>query len=163
MILTITMGVCMALGGWVSDRLLMRFGYRGSRALVAVVGIIACGTLLALGTVLTWGPGIVACFALALGGAGIAEGPSWATAIDLGGLRGGSSAAIVNTGGNGVGLLAPVVTPLVSAWLTSSVGAEEAWAWGLRLGGLICLFGAGLWIWIDAGERSHARPINAGS
>jgi len=163
MILTLTMGVSMPLGGWLSDRLLRRFGYRGSRARVAVAGITACGLLLALGTILSSGPGIVACFALALGGAGIAEAPSWATAIDLGGVRGGSSAAIVNTGGNGVGLLAPVVTPLVAAWLTSSLGAEAAWAWGMRLASVICLFGAGLWIWIDAGERSHVLPISAGS
>jgi sugar phosphate permease len=163
MILTITMGVCLPLGGWLSDRLLTRFGYRGSRALVAVAGMAACGLLLALGTMLGSGLMIVACLALALGGAGIAEGPSWATAIDLGGARGGSSAAIVNTGGNGVGLLAPAVTPLVSAWLTSSLGAEAAWAWGMRLGSMICLFGACLWIWIDAGERCHDLPISAKS
>ncbi len=157
MILTLTMAVCLPFGGWLSDRLLRRFGYRGSRALVAVAGMTACGLLLTLGTVIDWGPGIVVCLALALGGAGIAEAPSWATGIDLGGVRGGSSAAIVNTGGNGVGLLAPVVTPLVIAWLTSSLGAQEAWAWGMRIGSLICLCGAGLWIWIDAGERSGAE------
>jgi sugar phosphate permease len=162
MILTLTMAVCMPLGGWLSDRLLRLAGYRGSRALVAVTGIVACGLLLIAGTVISWGPGIVACFALALGGVGIAEGPSWATAIDLGDVRGGTSAAIVNTGGNGVGLLAPLVTPLVGTWLTDSLGKEAGWAWGLRLGSLVCLLGASLWIWIDAGERRHGLPPSRG-
>jgi MFS family permease len=59
MILTLTMGVCMPLGGWLSDRLLRLAGYRGSRALVAVTGIVACGLLLMAGTVISWGPGAV--------------------------------------------------------------------------------------------------------
>jgi hypothetical protein len=37
--------------------------------------------------------------------------------------------------------------------LTPRLGRGLAWAWGLRLGCLICLLGAGLWLWIDAGER----------
>ncbi len=162
MILTLTMGVCMPLGGWLSDRLLSLVGYRGSRTLVAVIGMAACGLLLNAGTFITWGPGIVICFALALGGVGIAEGPSWATAIDLGGKRGATSAAIVNTGGNGVGLLAPVLTPWVGAWLTDSLGKEAGWAWGLRLGSLVCLLGTLTWFWIDPAERGPAPDASSG-
>jgi MFS transporter, ACS family, D-galactonate transporter len=75
----------------------------------------------------------------------MSEGPFWASAVELGGRRGGSSAALFNTGGNAGGLLAPVITP----W----VGERYGWGYGIALGGLICLVGVVLWLWIDLDER----------
>ena len=37
----------------------------------------------------------------------MSEGPFWVTAIELGGSQGGVSAALLNTGGNIGGILAP--------------------------------------------------------
>ena len=51
------------------------------------------------------------------------------------------AAALVNTGGNGVGLLAPMLTPAISETL--------GWAWGISLGALVNLIGALCWCWID--------------
>jgi MFS family permease len=59
----------------------------------------------------------------------------------LGGRRGGLAAAILNTGGNGIGLLAPLLTPVISA----AVG----WRWGIALGGIVGLLGAACWCGID--------------
>src|SRR5262249_52762678 len=62
---------------------------------------------------------------------------------------------IFNTGGNAGGVLAPVITPYVSA----------AWTWqaGVGLGAVICLAGACLWLWIDPGEAGPApRPWVSG-
>ena len=89
---------------------------------------------------------IVTWFALALGAVGMSEGPFWATAIELGGRRGGSSAALFNTGGNAGGMLAPVVTP----W----IGQLYGWGYAVGLGAVICLVGVVLWLGIEVGVNS---------
>jgi hypothetical protein len=33
------------------------------------------------------------------------------------------------------------------------VSDQTGWQWGIALGGLICFFGAILWLWIDPHER----------
>jgi sugar phosphate permease len=154
MIPPLTMAVCMPLGGWLADSLMGRVGYRRARAGVALLGISGCAALLFAGTVTASAVRIVTCFALALGFIGLTEAPAWATAIDLGGRRGGgTTAAIANTGGNGGGFLAPVVTPWVGGLLAPALGDQVAWAWSIRLGSLVCILGAVLWFWIDPAER----------
>jgi MFS family permease len=149
------MGVCMPLGGWLSDWLLPRVGYRRCRAWVAMGGMVGCSALLLLATVATSGWLIVVCFAVALGLMGLTEAPAWATAIDLGGKQAATSAAIANAGGNAGGALSPTVTPWVSAMLVTHYGMsqQDGWAWGIRLAAVICLVGAAIWLWIDAAER----------
>jgi MFS family permease len=123
--------------------------------------MLVCGVLVCAGTFVPGTAAIVACFVLALGAIGLTEGAAWPTAIDLGGARGATSAAIVNTGGNLGGSLAPVMTPWIGALLTPSLGRVLGWAWGVRLGGLLCVLGGLLWLWIDAAERSprdDAKP-----
>jgi len=101
--------------------------------------------LLSLGVFAKQPGWIVAWFSLALGVVGAAEASFWSTAVELGGQRGGAAAAIMNTGGNGIGALAPYLTPLVSKYL--------GWPWGIGLGGLVCLAGAMCWLLIDPTER----------
>jgi MFS family permease len=148
------MAVTMPLGGALADRLMGPMGYRWARATVGLGGMVVCAVLVCAGTWVSGTAAIVACFALALGAIGLSEGAAWATAIDLGGSWGATSAAIVNTGGNLGGSLAPVVTPWIGAMLTPWVGRALGWAWGVRLGGLLCLLGGLLWIGIDAAERA---------
>ena len=74
----------------------------------------------------------------------LSEGAFWTTAVELGGPRGGTAAAICNTGGNGIGLLAPIITP----WLGASLG----WLSGIAVGAGVIVFGALLWLWIDPEE-----------
>jgi MFS family permease len=148
-------GLCMPLGGWLSDWLLPRVGYRRCRAWVAMGGMVGCAAMLMWATLATNNAVIVACFAIGLGLMGLTEAPAWATAIDLGGKQAATSAAIANTGGNAGGVLSPTVTPWVSAILVAHYGVSESegWAWGIRLAAVVCLFGAVLWLWIDAAER----------
>jgi ACS family glucarate transporter-like MFS transporter len=145
-ILTLSMGLGMMLGGWVSDRLLRTWGYRWGRAAVPMAGLLTSAVLLGAGLLVQREPlALVACFALALAAGGSCEGACWATAIELGGRRGGTSAGIFNTGGNLGGLSAPVVTP----WVSLKFG----WNWGIALGGLACLLAVALWLGIDPRER----------
>jgi MFS transporter, ACS family, D-galactonate transporter len=147
---TLAMAAGMMSGGWIADRIQLRFdGWRG-RALVPVCGMIASAVLLGAG-ILGGRPGwVVTCFALAMGALGVSEAPFWVTGIELGSRRGGLSAAILNTGGNAGGILAPVITPLFSKYF--------GWQAGLGLAGVLCIFGAALWWWIDPNERQPADP-----
>jgi ACS family D-galactonate transporter-like MFS transporter len=142
----LAMAVGMPLGGWLSDRLELAFGSRPGRKIMPMVGMSSGAALLVLGVFASDPAWIVTWFALALGAVGTAEGAFWVTAIELGGRRGGSSAAIFNTGGNAGGMLAPVLTP----W----IGQLYGWGYAVALGALICLLGVGFWIGIDVGESS---------
>lgn len=137
--------VTVPLGGWISDRLVRSYGYRLGRAIVPVVGMIAGAGLLFVGAVATDPRWIVTWLSLALGAVGACEGPFWATAIELGGRRGGTAGGIFNMGGNLGGILAPMSTP----W----IGKHFGWFWALVVGSLVCLFGVVLWRWIDPRER----------
>jgi len=95
--------------------------------------------------------------ALALAAVGAAEAPVWTTAVELGGPHGGTAAGICNTGGNAGGLLAPILTPLVSGWISRQFGLSEqaGWQWGISLGSGIALAGAVLWYWIIPGRADQ--------
>jgi MFS family permease len=153
-VLTLAMAVGMVLGGWVADRLRMIYGSHKGRALVPVVGMCAGGTLLILGLLADQTAWIVTLLALALAAVGAVEAPVWTTAIELGGRQGGTAAGICNTGGNAGGLVAPILTPLVSGWLSNRFGLSEQLGWQLAisLGSLIAVLGAVLWYWITPAE-----------
>jgi ACS family D-galactonate transporter-like MFS transporter len=140
----LAMAAGMPLGGWLSDRLERASGTIRTRRVVPMAGMTAGALLLILGAVEESPGWIVAWFALALAAVGAAEGPFWATAVELGGRRGGSAAALFNTGGNAGGLLAPIVTPMV--------GQYFGWGYAVGLGGVICLLGVVLWLWIDPAD-----------
>jgi MFS family permease len=141
----LAMAVGMALGGWLADRAQKRFGDRRGRAVVPVGGMVASALLLGLGITSVQPTWVVIWFALAMTAVGACEAAFWVTGIELGRRQGGTSAAILNTGGNAGGLLAPVVTPLFSEYF--------GWQAGLSLASVFCLVGAVLWYWIDPAER----------
>jgi MFS family permease len=144
-VLYLAMAAGMVLGGWLADALTRVWGRRPGRAAVVVVGMLGGAAFLGGGLLATEPGWIVLWFALALAAVGATEGPMWATALELGGRRRATAAGIFNTGGNAGGVLAPVVTPLVS----SAFG----WPWGIGLGSLVCLAGVCLWLWIDPDQH----------
>jgi hypothetical protein len=80
---------------------------------------------------------VVAWFALGLGALGLCEGIFWTTAPLLAPRNGGLACALVNTGGNGVGMLAPVVTPLL--------GQAYGWTTAVAVACAVCFAGGSLW------------------
>ncbi len=148
-ICTLTMGAGMFAGGWLADRLQARWGRRRGRKLVPAGGMALGAGLLLLGLAFSDPIWIVLCSALALAAVGASEGPFWTMAVELGGARGGTAAGILNTGGNAVGLLAPVLTPLI--------GASFGWHWAIAPGILAGVVGAVLWAWIvpEDGQRQR--------
>jgi ACS family D-galactonate transporter-like MFS transporter len=145
----LAMAAGMFLGGWVSDCLQRTWGRHRGRAAVVVVGMVGGAGFVELGMLATEPGWIVAWFSLALAAVGATEGPLWATALEMGGRHGATAAGIFNTGGNAGGVVAPVVTPLVSQ--------NFGWGWGIGLGSLVSVAGATLWLWIDSGEGEGQR------
>src|SRR2546426_2846073 len=116
-------------------------------------GMVLSAFLLGLGLMSQAPAAIVFWFALSMGAVGACEAAFWLTAVELGGTRGGSAAAIINTGGNGIGLLAPLFTPAISASL--------GWKWGISIGGLIAILGGVCWWFIRLEESwpPHPAPL----
>lgn len=142
--LTLAMGLGMVLGGWLTDRTRARLGL----AAVPIGGFILAAAAVG-GALLATGPNsdeiVLACLAVAMAGAGASEGAFWTASVEMGGRRGGSAAALLNTGGNGIGLLAPVLTPYVSAKL--------GWSAAVGLAIVVSLAAAALWWAVDPTDR----------
>lgn len=149
-LVTFANGVGMVLGGWLADRAPTWSPSRGL-VLVPAVGMFASGVFL-LGGLLT-SDHLVAllCFIAAMAAIGACEGPCWTISVLLGGNRGGTAAALMNTGGNAGGLLAPVVTPILSSYV--------GWQGGMGVASLVAFVGAILWVGIDPRDgRDVAAP-----
>jgi MFS family permease len=144
---TLAMGAGMVLGGWLSDSLAGPFGTRVARAGLAMTAMVVSSLLVVLGITAEAPHWVAIWLALAMGSLGLAEGPFWVTAVEIGGRRGGFSASIVNTGGNAGGILAPYLTPLLSD--TWGLG----WQVGIAVGSGICFAGGLMWYGIDLGPR----------
>ncbi|HXD87465.1 MAG TPA: MFS transporter [Urbifossiella sp.] len=143
---TLTMAVGMFLGGTLADRLARRLGHSRSCRTIALtgMGLTAIFSLAGLATpdarmVTIW-------FSLSLGSLGICEAIFWTTAPMLD-RRGALACALVNTGGNGVGALAPILTPIL--------GAYYDWNFAIVAACAICGVGGMLWLGIDADRHSN--------
>jgi MFS transporter, ACS family, D-galactonate transporter len=152
--ITLAMAVGMAAGGWVSDKLSRSIGPRWGYRTMALFGM-ASGAMFSWFGIATSDPRqVVFWFSLSLGALGLCEGIFWTTAPTLAKRSGGLACALVNTGGNGVGMLAPVVTP----WLADRYGWESA----IIVACSVCAIGGVLWLGISPGSpeepSSPAEP-----
>jgi len=144
-VLFVTTAVLTPLGGKLSDRLVASRGQKFGRRSVAMAGMAISAVLLYLGA---GGLGLyatVAFLSLAMGFASSAEGPFWATAIEISGEHVGAACGILNTGGNLGGMLAPVVTPLIAS--------RFGWTGGLYFGSLMVFIGMLTWLAVDPGKK----------
>jgi ACS family D-galactonate transporter-like MFS transporter len=141
------MAVTMPLGGWLSQSMGARHGWRVGRVFVAGMGMLGAVIFLAAGVITTTPAFTVTFFTLALGSLGLSEAAFWQTALELGGARGASAAAVMNTGGNGIGLIAPVATPLIAKYL--------GWQKGIAVAAVVCLIGALCWLWIRPAQATN--------
>jgi MFS family permease len=147
------MMVGMFAGGGLTDWLERYFAHRLARAFVPAVGMVAGAAFLGLASLSRNAEVAETFFVLAMGAVGLGEGAFWATALELGGRRGGVAAAILNTGGNLGGLLAPVVTPQLAEHL--------GWAGSFAVGAAVPFVGALLWVGVNPAERTGAGTEGA--
>ena len=139
-VVTSAMVAAMPLGGILSDRLVRLWGYRAGRASVPVFGMLASAVFLAVATRAQGQVAVVTLFFLAHAAIGLCEAPTWVAGLEIGRNCCGTSGAIVNTGGNLGGLLAPVVTVYVAE--------HYGWGAGFFMASLVCLIGVVLWLGI---------------
>jgi sugar phosphate permease len=142
----LAMAVGMVAGGWLADRCHQYYGPRWGRMLVPVGGMLGTALFLSLGPTMPRTDGIVICFSAAMACIGATEAPFWVAAVELGGECGGTGAALLNTGGNVGGFLAPWVTPLLSQYI--------GWQKSILVAGLFCVIGAGLWAGVNPSADS---------
>jgi MFS transporter, ACS family, glucarate transporter len=133
------------LGGWLSDRLVVRHGERTGRRIVPIVSLTLSAVLLCVGINLTTRVATVALLSMSFGCALSSDGPYWAAAIRLGGKHVGAACGILNTGAN-FGGVAPYVAPLIAS--------HFGWAWGLYSASMILMAGVVMWFFIDATKTS---------
>jgi MFS family permease len=146
---SLAMAAAMPLGGLLLAAIEPRFGRR-KRFVIPLLGMLTAAACLLIGLKAVGAGWVVTWFTLALAFLGLCESAFWVTAVELGGRRAGTSAAIMNTGGNGIGLLAPVLTPLISS--------RFGWGGGLFVGALVAVVGAVCWLGI---RRTHAAASDA--
>ena len=149
-ILFLTEGALMPMGGFVSDRLTVRYGPQFGRRVVPISGLTLAAILLYGGTN-TSGLLAVACFSLAFGFAACCEGPFWAIVTEMAGEQLGRASSILNTGAQLGGVFAPIVTP----WIAARAG----WASGLHAGGLAALSAAAAIYSIKLGPTRGSETI----
>jgi MFS transporter, ACS family, D-galactonate transporter len=148
--LALAMGLGMLAGGWATDFTQRRFAHRRVMALVPAVGLTLAALAMAPGLFSENPLMTLLCFALAMAAAGTSEGAFWTLAVEIGGKRGGLAAAILNTGGNAGGLIAPFMMPYLSDWF--------GWQAGFGVAGVCCLLAALCWVWIDPREHLDDLP-----
>jgi ACS family glucarate transporter-like MFS transporter len=139
-------------GGWASDRLGARFGLRDGRRMVVVASMTISAILVFIGTNVTGTLPTVVLLCLSLGFVAATDAPFWAAAIDASGKHSGTGGAILNTGGNIGGMLAPTLTPLIAHWF--------GWSAGLYFGGAFVLLGVAVWFFLSP-QTAQQRAAEA--
>lgn len=131
-------------GGWVTDRLALRYGITGGRRLVGIIGMLFAAGSIAVGAVVE--SPYLAIIGLSLGAGWLyfTVGAYWASTSDLSKAHAGSLSGLMNMGANIGGAISPTVTP----WIA------HHWGWGASLGtaALLAFIGGIFWLWIDPGK-----------
>jgi len=143
-LLSIALGVF--LGGWISDRLVLRLGSRRGRQACGLVGLPVAAAAV-LGGVLTKDP-MTSALLLALGGGAAALGvaPAWAVSLEIGGVHAGVVSGAMNMFGNLGGTLSPLV-------IGSALQRWQSWDSPLISVAVLYLAAAVCWLVIDPGDR----------
>jgi MFS family permease len=129
-------------GGITADRTAQRFGLRVGRVIVGGGSLAAAGLFTIAGTFAA--APVTAAVLIALGGASsnFLLGAAWGTCVDIGGRRSGSVSAAMNTSGQVGSILSPIL-------VASVVQRFSNWSAPLYLTGVLFLFGATCWLWVD--------------
>jgi len=139
------------LGGWLTDRLSSRYGLRVGRCGLGAVAYILVGlSLIAAGHASS---PVLAALLIALG-TGLTMftlGAAWGTAIEIGGNHVGVVGGTMNSVGNLVAMLNPLIVAYSVEWFAS-------WDLPLYVMGGLFLVGAACWVIIDPRRPVFAAP-----
>ena len=138
----LAMAVFCPLGGWVTDRLVTRWGINRGRALVGGTGMILAAVSIVWGAFTESPYAAIALLSLGAGWLYFPVGAYWSSTVDISKRHAGTLSGLMNTGANLGGALSPTLTP----WLAEQVG------WSVALGVAACVALAGGLMW------SQIRP-----
>jgi ACS family glucarate transporter-like MFS transporter len=137
----IAMAVASSAGGWISDKLCDRYGYR-----IARCGLAGISMLVAAGFV-WWGTQVadarLAAIVLA-GGAGalyLAQAAFWSISADVGGASAGAVSGVMNMGSQ--------IGGVVTASLTPYVATAFGWTASFAFAAAVCALGGVLWLFVN--------------
>jgi sugar phosphate permease len=145
-------GVGAALGGYLSDGMALRLGYRWGYRLVPLVALpLASLLLLAAITVSSSYAAVIALMATFFA-IEINEGAYWATAMRVGRSDAGAASGVMNTGGNLAGM--------VSAPIVGALSGAGHWNAAFLIGAVCALGSAACWLAIDPDKRVAYYPVS---
>jgi sugar phosphate permease len=149
------------LGGWITDRLVARFGLRVGRCGLGGAAYIVVGIALILAAMSSspiWAASLIA---LATGMTMFTLGAAWGTVIEVGRNHVGVVGATMNSTGNLIAMLNPLIVAYSVDWFGS-------WDLPLYVMGVLFLIGAACWSLIDPArpvfeEAADSLPVTAGA
>jgi ACS family glucarate transporter-like MFS transporter len=138
----IAMAIASPLGGWISDRLCVRYSKRVGRCMVASVGMFLNAVFVALAIIVDDARLAAVVLAAGSGSLYLAQSAFWTLSADIGRSSAGSVAGVMNMGSQIGGVAVGVATPLIAA---TSLGWSGAFLFTAALG----LAGSIAWLFID--------------
>jgi ACS family glucarate transporter-like MFS transporter len=146
----LAMATCSPLGGWISDRVTMRYGKRVGRCGVAGVSLAFAALFVALGTLAQ--DARVASIVLA-GGAGalyLSQSVFWSVTSDIGGASAGSVSGVMNMGNQLGGAL--------TASLTPAIAIHFGWGTSFFFAAALCTLGSLTWFFVNPDAQLTRQP-----
>ncbi len=146
------MAVASPLGGWISDRIVLRFGPRLGRSALGAVSLALTALFLALGTRVEnpqWASVVLA------GGAGslyLSQSCFWSVSAEIGGDSAGLVSGVMNMGGQ----LGGVVT----ASLTPALAQSYGWNMPFIVAACLCLLGSLTWLPVQRHVKFTPKNAN---
>jgi MFS transporter, ACS family, glucarate transporter len=128
------------LGGAVCDRLSRRHGMQWACRAVSITGLALCGAFLVAGATAANPYVAVVFLSLCLAGQQFTDSTAWAATMLVGGPHASTACGVLNTGGNGVGVIVGLLVPVIARAL--------GWPAALGTASLCALLAAVLWLWI---------------
>ena len=139
----IAMAIFCPLGGWVTDRLVEKYGINWGRASVGGTGMILAALCIIIGANVEAPYVAIGFLSLGAGWLYFTVGPFWSSTTDLSKPYAGTLSGLMNTGANLGGTISPTLTP----WLADSYG----WPVALGLAAAIACIGGICWLFIRPG------------
>lgn len=140
-------------GGWVSDRISLRFGRRIGRCGTGVLGLGLCSLLLLIGAQVHTAASASVILAAGAGSLYLAQSSYWALSADIGGSHAGSLSGWMNMGAQSGSAITAVLTPIIAI--------HFGWATAIILAAALCALGALAWLVIDPSHTLHHRGCPA--